>query len=183
MCRLYRSAFVNIEATAAVIAGQIPRGAHVLDVGGGDGTMIDAVLRLRPDVTATMIDLSPSIGRFLSGSVCDRVTLLPGVALAGYLGYPADVVLLSDVLHHVPREQRADFLAEAEALVRPGGCMIVKDVEPGGMCAWLGLMADRYISGDRHVSLVAACDLIGMVEGVPRIALLQSANYAIAFVR
>ena len=44
------------------------------------------------------------------------------------------VVLVADVLHHIPPESRAAFFADLRALVRDAGGqprIIVKDVEPG----------------------------------------------------
>lgn len=181
LCKAYRRLFVDLDVMAEAIASKVPHNAHVLDVGGGDGAMIDAVLRRRPDLRATMLDLRPAIGQFLSDQVRDRVELLPGVALTDYHGKMADVVLTSDVLHHIPVNGRQVFLNQANALVRPGGKLIIKDVEPGSPRAWLGWMADRYISGDKDVSLISSSDLIMMASGTPDIALLSPPNYVIAF--
>lgn len=60
------------------------------------------------------------------------------------------LVVLCDVLHHVPMEQRDDLMADARALVAPGGHLVVKDWikgrNPASVGAWL---SDRCITGDR----------------------------------
>lgn len=181
ICHLYRAVFVNVAATAKATATQIPQGARVLDVGGGDGTVVNALLRIRPDLQVVMLDLSPSIGRFLDANNAHRVTLHPATPMSAYEGASADVVLLSDVVHHVPPEARATFFDEARALVRPGGRLIVKDVEPGSFRSWLNLMADKHISGERGVSHVSHRDLAAMIGGQPEVAMATPSNYVVAF--
>src|SRR5262249_9205683 len=52
----------------------------VVDVGGGTGTLLAAVLRARPDVRGTLVDLPRTVARssevFQAASVSDRVTAL-----------------------------------------------------------------------------------------------------------
>jgi hypothetical protein len=94
---------------------------------------------------------------------------LPGTSLATYLesGKPLpDVLLLSDVIHHIPRDQRTVFLSSVRALLvrAPRLRVIVKDVEPGHLRATLGYLSDRYVTGDRAVELVARVDLVAAMQ-------------------
>lgn len=163
--RIYRSLFVNVDAIATDIAHLIPADAHVIDVGGGDGMMLNAVLLRRSDIQATLLDLNSDIGRFIGPKVRDRVTLHPATAVEDYRGPQADVVLICDVIHHVPPAVRKDFLSAARALLRPEGALIVKDLSPLHLRGWLGYLSDRYISGDRNVSLLAPRAMHELAQG------------------
>ena len=59
-------------------------------------------------------------------------------------------MVLCDVLHHIPLDQRAAVLHDAGRLVAPGGHLIVKDWvwgwNPASVTCWL---SDRFISGDK----------------------------------
>ena len=64
-------------------------------------------------------------------------------------------------------EERSAFCEELRTLVggRSGRVrIIIKDVEPGYVRSLLGLLADRYISGDKKTSLVGRAALIRLVK-------------------
>lgn len=158
--RIYRGLFVDLEEVARCLSPHIPAGAVVLDVGGGDGDPLNPLLRVRPDITVRLVDPSPEVGALIRPELRSRVELHPGTSMAT-LGSASrrdfSVVLVADVLHHIPPESRAAFFADLRALVRDAGGqprIIVKDVEPGGARATLGRLADRYVSGDRSVAPV-----------------------------
>ena len=60
--QVYRRIFVDLGTIAKQFDGAIPRNAHILDIGGGDGALIEFLLERRPDLTVTMCDRAPSIG-------------------------------------------------------------------------------------------------------------------------
>jgi hypothetical protein len=55
----------------------------------------------------------------------------------------------------VPVEQREAFFRSLAESAERWGCrtVILKDVEPGAFRATLSLLADRYVTGDKHVVL------------------------------
>lgn len=168
--RAYRAVFVDLNREIATIAAEIPPHAHVLDVGGGDGEPLDRLLALRPDIRVTTIDVSPSVGAWISEAHASRVVRIPSTTLERYLtsGAPIpDVLLACDVVHHIPRAVRAAFFAAvAVVFERNGGLrFIVKDVEPGHWRATLGYFSDRYVTGDRTVSPVSRADLVVAITG------------------
>ncbi len=75
--------------------------------------------------------------------------------------------------------------------MRPGAVLVVKDVEPGHLRARLGYWSDRYITGDRNVSLVSRQFLVGLVRACdPAMSVSETPlhatdapNYALAFRR
>lgn len=152
----YRRVFVDMRRVVAAMAEHLPQNARVLDVGGGDGYVVELLLNRRPDLRVTMTDLAPQIGSFLSPENRERVALHPATPVAEMQG-SFDAITMADVIHHVPREVRPGFLAEVAATaVRTGAPRIlVKDIQPGNPRAWLSLASDLYITGDKGVSLVA----------------------------
>jgi hypothetical protein len=159
--RAYRRLFVDLDAVARVIP---PTDGLILDVGGGDGQQLAALLRLNPRARAVLIDIAPHVGSFLSPSERSRVELLPATPLRDYPGPRPDLVLLSDVVHHVPPTERQALLADLRALMGDAAfTLVVKDVEPGSLKARLTWLADRYISGDREVALIGRRSLCALV--------------------
>ena len=179
---IYRRIFVDMDKVTDAMMPHIPRGAHVLDVGGGDGYVVDLLLAKRPDIRVTMTDIAPAIGSFISAVNRDRVTLLPGTDVATVEGR-FDVITLADVVHHVPVDHRPGFLAAlAEAAIRTGATkVVIKDVQPGGLRSRLALWGDLYITGDKGVAFLQpeALDVPGFarVEQV----MPDHPNYCVTF--
>lgn len=162
--RLYRAIFVDMAKAGAAIAAEIPRGGHVLDVGGGDGEPLNCLLQLRPDIRVTTIDVAAEVGQWIHAQHLPRVTRIGATTLQTYLASGApfpDVLLMIDVMHHIPVAQREAFLADVTGALRraPRMCVIVKDVEPGHWRATLGRLSDRYVTGDRSVRLISRHEL------------------------
>lgn len=149
---VYRRVFVNLNKIVDVLEREIPRGASVLDIGGGDGALIDRLLERRPDLTVTMCDIAPTIGAFLSEANRTKVTLRPHTDFVDVHGHFI-FVMITDVLHHVPVNQREAFFGALARSCSRWGCqrLFFKDVEPQGLRAKLAVVTDWYITGDRHV--------------------------------
>lgn len=191
--KAYRSVFVDLDKVALHLANTLPSDANVLDIGGGDGELLNRLLAMRADVRVTMVDIAPSVGRFLLPQYRERVCLLPGTTIQAHLltlneqSRKYDAAIVVDVMHHIPGGQRESFLGEVHAALVPGGLLLIKDVEPGHPRATLGYLCDRYISGDRGVALISIkelCDLAARVapgRGVSEVGLLQEdrPNYLI----
>lgn len=163
----YRRVFVDLRKVAEALAGELPADAHLLDIGGGDGELLNHLLDLRPDVRVTMVDIAKSVGKFVQPAHSERVRRLPDTPIESHLASVTqryDAALVSDVMHHLPAGYRVDFLRAVGAAVREGGKLLVKDVEPGHFVAWLSLMADMYVSGDKGVTLVSRQELYGLAD-------------------
>lgn len=190
LCALYRGVFINLDRVASQIAHAFPRNSKVIDVGGGDGELLNRLLRMRTDMRVVMLDLQSDIGRFLDDDVRPRVQVHGGTSMAEYRaahGQDADAILISDVVHHVPVAMRESFFADAAALLKPGGTIVVKDIEPHGFTARMSLLADRYISGDKAASLIGSHELVALVTRVTGLQASESMlsggpNYAVSFI-
>jgi hypothetical protein len=167
----YRAIYVDLAKVAAALAAVIPRDAHVLDVGGGDGQPINHLLSVRPDLTITTLDPAPVVGQWIDARYEGQVKRLPRTSLAEFVAHPhahADVILIADVMHHIPESARHEFLDSVAVLLErvPRLRIVVKDVEPGHWRALLGFWSDRYVTGDRNVSLISREDVTRLYEEV-----------------
>jgi hypothetical protein len=194
--RWYRAIFVDLATEAAALATVIPRDAHLLDIGGGDGEPLNHLLALRGDLRVTTLDPGPVVGQWIDGCYAGRVARLPGTSLADYVaaGQPApDAILIADVMHHIPESARAAFLQDIRTLLEraPRLRIIIKDVEPGSWRARLGYWSDRYVTGDPGVSPISRERLVRLLEEAlgplrkqhTNLFEADSPNYAIAFFR
>jgi len=162
--RLYLRIFVDYPVVARSLIEQIPQGAHVLDIGGGDGAPLNHFLRARGDLRVTMIDIAPKIGWAIESDLRSRVTVLPMTSIAQFAQASTDepdCITILDVMHHVPPSDRDAFFCDLGALRgRRRIPVIIKDVEPdGSLVARLNYLADRYVSGDRTISMVRSAQL------------------------
>ena len=114
---LYRSAFINLGSLADQIAAVVPA-KRILEVGCGDGCLAQQLSRVYPDASYLGVDVAPTAGRLYRGD--------PGwaqfrtVAVQDLLlekPEPFDLVLLVDVIHHVPSEIRDEVLRCSAELV------------------------------------------------------------------
>src|SRR4029077_20835885 len=111
--RWYRGIFVDLAKEAAALATVIPRDAHLLDIGGGDGEPLNHLLAARGDLRVTTLDPGPVVGQWIERCFEERVTRLPRTSLADYVvaGRPdPDAILIADVLHHIPASARPALL-------------------------------------------------------------------------
>jgi cyclopropane fatty-acyl-phospholipid synthase-like methyltransferase len=188
----YRAVFVDLEKVVDCLPS-LPPGSQVLDIGGGDGEMINILLRRSPELAITMLDLSPRLGLFLKPEFRARVRVLPSTSVAAYASTEYKVpnlVIISDVIHHVPVKERAGFFADLRTVLRgQASTLFIKDLEPGYFRANLSLLADRYVSGDKTVSLVSRETVTALVREVfpkaeareTKLFAIDGPNYALTF--
>ena len=148
---LYRAIFVDIDAYARQIGDWVPGARRILEVGCGEGAVTEQLARVYPDADILAIDITPRVGRLYRGRrerVAFAQTTVQQVAAERPGGF--DLVILSDVLHHVPATMRRELLAAVRASVAPGGSLIFKDWErTAAPIHWLCHAADRWLTGDR----------------------------------
>jgi len=154
----YRSLFINLADCAAVIASAFPA-TRILEIGCGDGAMAQRLLERYPDAEYVGIDVSAQPGRLFRGDPA-RARFLSTDSAAFRETDPGtfDLVLMVDVLHHVPHTLRESVLTDLRELVRPGGHYVIKEWAPlPGPVHLVAWAADRFLTGDRiaHVPVEA----------------------------
>ena len=114
----------RVKILAEGLARQLPKDAHVLDVGCGSGTIARAIMTLRPDIRIEGIDV-----------LVRPHTALPVTAFDGRtIPFPDrhfDAVIIVDVLHHT--DDPSVILAEARRVCRQR--IIIKDHNRDGLLA------------------------------------------------
>jgi 2-polyprenyl-3-methyl-5-hydroxy-6-metoxy-1,4-benzoquinol methylase len=166
----YRSLFVDLEKVADLMCTIMPKGSHVIDIGGGDGNLLNYMLTMRGDITAVMLDINTDIGNFIFEDYRDRVKLLPGTTIKQFANMTVklpDFIIVSDVVHHIPQAARAGFFTDIyNLMLKSNALLLIKDVEPGHIISRLGYLSDRHISGDKNVSLISKAELCSLLENV-----------------
>lgn len=133
---IYRLAAPGDASWRSEAVDAIPDGPYqdILDMACGTGSPTVALAKRWPDARITGIDLAPPL-------------LLMAHAKLEHLGIPArllqrdaertglpdgsfDLVFAQILFHEVPKDVAPRILAEALRLLRPGGLMVVADVEP-----------------------------------------------------
>lgn len=157
---LYRSFFVDLHDFARSL-GPHAGVERLLEIGCGDGMLTAELAAVFPAATLLGIDVVPEPGR-LFVDADERVEFRQQTAqdLLAAGGEPFDLVVLGDVLHHVPVGERVELVRTSRDLTRPGGLLVVKEWERRGNLAHLAAAAaDRYITGDRGVAFLDRTEL------------------------
>jgi SAM-dependent methyltransferase len=106
----------------------------VVDVGGGTGAMLAEILRARPEIRGTLVDLPRTVARsdetFQAAGVSGRVTTV-GQSFFDPLPPGADLYLLRGVLNDWPDREATAILSRCAEAARPAGrVVILKGVSP-----------------------------------------------------
>jgi hypothetical protein len=100
----------------------------VVDVGGGMGSLLAEILRARPTVRGTLVDLPPTVARsgeiFQAAGVAERVTTV-GQSFFDPLPAGADLYLLKSVLPDWPDREAMAILTRCAEAARPSGRIVV----------------------------------------------------------
>ena len=147
---VYRARFIDLDACADAIADAAPA-STILEIGCGDGQLATRLLDRFPDATYEGIDVAPEVGRLYDGEAGRaRFRTVDSQAFREATAARFDLVVLVDVLHHVPVEARGALLDDVRELTAPGGTYVVKEWArsrtPAHLAAWA---SDRILTGDR----------------------------------
>lgn len=162
---LYRRLFFTLDCFTDRVLTAVPDATRILEVGCGDGDVATKLVAAYPGAGYVGIDPAPTAGRRYRGPA--RAAFLS--TEVGQLTAQADrfdLILIVDVLHHVPDDaDRAAIIRDAVTLLDEGGCLVVKEWERNGSLPyWAGWAADYYISGDRQVRYWSRDDLLDFMR-------------------
>lgn len=145
----YRRIFINLDALAKVSMSWVPSAQKILEVGCGEGAMTERIVRSYPNASVTAIDITPNVGRLFRGNTANvtfRKQTIEELALREPESF--DLVILSDVMHHVPPDLRPSLLSAIRQAMTPNGKLIFKDwVISAAPIHWLCEASDRYLTG------------------------------------
>ncbi len=129
----------------------------VVDVGGGTGSLLAEILRTRPDVRGTLVDLPATVARsaevFAAAGVSDRIRTV-GQSFFDPLPAGADVYLLKSVLPDWPDPEALAILKRcAEAAGASGRVVILSGISPDEAGAPPGDLLMMVLVGGKNRSL------------------------------
>jgi 2-polyprenyl-3-methyl-5-hydroxy-6-metoxy-1,4-benzoquinol methylase len=146
----YRRIFIDLNALAELMSAWVPQAHKILEVGCGEGAMTERIARTYPAAAVTAIDITPNVGRLFRGHT-SAVTFCQETVEAVACREPAsfDLVVLSDVMHHVPADARRSLMGSINQALAPNGSLLFKDwVISASPIHWLCAASDRYLTGD-----------------------------------
>lgn len=172
---LYRGAFFNVSHFTELALQLAPHPSRILEIGCGDGDVASRLVALHPQATYVGVDVDEGAGRRYTGDPT-RAVFRPVLSsqLRAEQPEPFDLIVVVDVLHHVPDTgDRIGIVEDAAALLAPGGTLLVKEWEQvPGPAYRAGYLADRYVSGDATVRYMPRGELLDILkQGAPGLTL------------
>jgi 2-polyprenyl-3-methyl-5-hydroxy-6-metoxy-1,4-benzoquinol methylase len=145
----WRRMFVDLDAFADQIRGWTDA-TRILEIGCGEGAVTERLVKRFPTARILAIDVAPHVGRLFRADAShvefrrayaeDVVAEQPGAF---------DLVILADVIHHVPLALRKPLLESARRGLAAEGRMVFKDWARHRTVAHVAChLADRYLTGD-----------------------------------
>jgi 2-polyprenyl-3-methyl-5-hydroxy-6-metoxy-1,4-benzoquinol methylase len=147
----YRSIYIDIDAFVELMRRWKPNAKKILEVGCGEGAVTQRLIAAYSDASITAIDITPRLGRLYRGPP-SRVRFIRCTVQQIVSHEPAqfELIVLSDVLHHVPFELRQGLLDAIRMALAPQGTLIFKDWQRNhAPIHWLCYASDRWLTGDR----------------------------------
>jgi hypothetical protein len=124
----------------------------VVDVGGGTGAMLAELLRKRPEIRGTLVDLPRTVAlsdeTFQTAGVAERVTTV-GQSFFDPLPTGADIYMLRGILNDWPDAEARAILSRCAEAARPNGRVMVL----GGVStddARRSLVIEMVLCGGKH---------------------------------
>lgn len=147
----YRAIYVDLDDYVAAVHRWVPGAGEILEVGCGEGAVTERLVVTYPKARITAIDITPRVGRLYRGPA-ERVRFrqCPVQEIAAREPGRFDLVMIADVMHHVPHALRRDLLDAVRTCIAPGGSLIFKEWERRPTpIHWMCHASDRWLTGDR----------------------------------
>jgi 2-polyprenyl-6-hydroxyphenyl methylase/3-demethylubiquinone-9 3-methyltransferase len=148
---VYRALYFDVDAFITRTREWNPNAKRILEVGCGEGAVTERLRIAYPQAEITALDVSSRLGRLYSGSRnAVRFVRCTVQEIAAVEPGQHDMVILCDVLHHVPKHVRQELLDAIREAMAPGGILVVKEWERiVSPIHWLCYASDRWLTGDR----------------------------------
>jgi hypothetical protein len=129
----------NMSAQSSMVAGAVAASydfsgrSTVVDVGGGEGVLLEAVLAAHPQLTGTVFDQAHVVAQAPTSGATDSVAGRWSTASGSFFDSvpTADAYLLKSILHDWPDEECRQILATCRRSLNPGGVVLVVETVLG----------------------------------------------------
>src|SRR5438445_4538477 len=105
--------------------------SRLLDVGGGTGSFLVAILSANPNLEGTLFDTPEVVEiaerKLAASPVAERVSVSAGDAMANDLPRGHDVVLAANIIHYFVPQQIVDFVRRIRSAVEPSARLLLVD--------------------------------------------------------
>jgi 2-polyprenyl-3-methyl-5-hydroxy-6-metoxy-1,4-benzoquinol methylase len=151
IAEVYRRMFVDLDHLTSIIQTWAPQARNILEVGCGEGAMTERLAKIYPTATITAIDITPRVGRLFQGDRRNVNFSQESVeSVASRQPASFDLVILADVIHHVPFEARQSIMRAINEAMTPDGKFVFKDwLITRTPIHWLCQASDQYLTGDK----------------------------------
>ena len=145
----------HLETSISLIESSThDRAAHIIDVGGGESTLIDDLLA-HGYTTLTVLDISPTaieVTKKRLGNLSERVSwVVADITAANLPARAYDVWHDRAVFHFLTQlDDRRAYIRLVRHSVKPGGRVIVSTFGPDGPIKCSGLDVQRYDADSLH---------------------------------
>jgi ubiquinone/menaquinone biosynthesis C-methylase UbiE len=124
------NAYSRLEVSAILDAYTFPEGATVIDVGGGHGTLLAALLTAHPSITGVLFDQPAVVENaervFADARVSSRATVVGGDFFSE-LPSRGDLYLLKSVLHNWPDRDAGRILQCCRRAMSPRARLLIAE--------------------------------------------------------
>jgi 2-polyprenyl-3-methyl-5-hydroxy-6-metoxy-1,4-benzoquinol methylase len=151
VAELWRAGFIDLDDFFRLVGKWVPQPRAILEIGCGEGAGTERLAAAYPDASILAIDIAENLGRLYRGRD-QGVTFrrVPITEMASTHAGKFDLIIMCDVLHHIPEDLRPEIIAAARTLLAPGGSFICKDwARTATPIHWLCFSSDRWLTGDR----------------------------------
>jgi cyclopropane fatty-acyl-phospholipid synthase-like methyltransferase len=163
---LYRSLFFNVSAFVRGVRTHAGAPKRILEIGCGAGIVTEHLSRAFPDADVTAIDICDNPGSMCALRGRTRFLKMTAAELSATRPQAYDLIVISDVLHHVPKRDRGELLARAADLSARGGVVVLKEwIRQRTPAYVMGYCSDRFITGD-DVHFMSEAELGALARGV-----------------
>lgn len=147
---IYRRIYMSLDAFSKEVGYRI-KANNILEVGCGEGMLTERLHKIYPSALIIGIDISSRVGRLFSGTP-KNVVFLNRTVQSVELEYRRffDLIVICDVLHHVPKQDIPSFLQSVGQMLKSGGTIVIKEWQKKwNLIYLLGYFSDRWITGDQ----------------------------------
>ena len=148
---LWRAIFLDLDAWIAAVREWAPGATRILELGCGEGYSTERLAAAFPEARIDAVDIADNIGRLYQGPRQNvQFRRIYAEELAAQQPGSYDLIILADVIHHVPTAARQSLLEAVRTLLAPGGTLLFKDwARNRAPIYYLGYASDRWLTGDR----------------------------------